>query len=130
MHQQHWNESWEKRRGDSGLGVGPRHDKSWRLVHEYVDRNLKVWSVKPEQAILPALLPWLEERMESMTFARVPNEEAFVVYACFPTMGVPSSMKVGFIHHLVTGFLTARPANAIAVVVHANRASEARKCQT
>ena len=69
--------------------------------------------------------------MEEMTYTRASSEEAYILYVCLPTMGVVSSLKLSYVHQLITGFLAARPSNAICVVVHANRASEGRKaCET
>ena len=65
--------------------------------------------------------------MEAMTFTRAPDEEAYLVYVCLPTMGVVSSLKLAYIHQLVTGFLAARPSNSIAVIIHANRASDSKR---
>lgn len=104
-----------------------RHERSWEAVHAWINHNLKVWSSKPEQSPLPTLLPWLEERFEDMTYLRVTNEEGYILFCNLTTMGVVSSLKQSYILGLITSFLTARPVNAIAVVLHANRAAEARK---
>lgn len=103
-----------------------RHERSWETVHKYVDDNLKVWTIKPESSPLPTLLPWIEQRFEEMTYLRSPNEEGHILFVNLPTMGVVSAMKLSYVHSLCTSFLASRPSNAVAVILHANRASEGR----
>ena len=104
----------------------PRHTKSWALVNNYVENNLKVWSVAKDGSVLPTLLPWLEERMDAASYARQQEEEGYILYVCLPTLGVVPAGKQQFFFDLITGFLAARPSNSIAIVIHANRASEAK----
>lgn len=104
-----------------------RHAKSWEAVTEFVQQNFQVWSIRLEQSILPTLLPWLDAQMERLTYNRVHGEECYVLYVCLPTMGVVPVGKLSFVVQLITSFLAARPQNSIAVVIHANRASEGKK---
>lgn len=76
---------------------------------------------------MPTLLPWLDAQMESQTYTRDINEEAGVLYICLPTCGVVPAKKMAFFLNLITSFLSARPANSIAVIIHANRAGDAAK---
>ena len=92
-----------------------------------MEDNSQVWSVKLDQAVLPTLLPWLDTQMERLTFNRVRTEECFILYICLPTMGVVPAGKQNFVLQLVTGFLSARPNNSIAVILHANRASDSKR---
>lgn len=107
-----------------------RHTRSWEIVHSWVDHNLKVWSLKAETSPLPTLLPWIEERFEDQTFLRTASEEGHVLYFNLPSMGVISAAKLNYVHALCTSFLAARPTNSVAVIIHANRASEGRKSRT
>ena len=108
-------------------GLLLRHAKSWEVVAEFVQENYQVWSVRLEQSILPTLLPWLDGQMERLTFNRVRAEECYVLYICLPTMGVVPAGKQNFVAGLVTAFLAARPQNSVAVIIHANRASESKR---
>ena len=70
-----------------------RHKKSWEVVHAYVERCLKVWAVKPEQTVLPTILPWLDKTLEDMTFMRTTLEEGIIIWVNLTTCGVVPSMK-------------------------------------
>lgn len=96
-------------------------------MHTYVDENLKVWTTKPESTPLPTLLPWIEERFEDQTYLRDPTEEGLILYFNLTSMGVVSALKLSYVHSLCTSLLAARPGNSVAVIIHANRASEGRK---
>lgn len=80
-----------------------------------------------DQSIVPTLLPWIDEQMERCTFSRVHSEECHILFVCLPTMGVVSSLKLQYVLQLMTSFLAARPSNSIAVVIHANRATDPKK---
>ena len=54
---------------------------------------MKVWHVRPEQAIIPTLLPWISESMEESTYLRCPEDEGTVLLVNLPTCGVVPSMK-------------------------------------
>ena len=103
-----------------------RHKQSWEIINSYVQRCLKVWSVKPEQTILPSILPWIEECFEEMTYVRTVTEEGIILWVNLPTAGILSSMKKHFLISLVTGLLTATAGNSIAVLIHSTRATEAK----
>jgi len=92
-----------------------------------VDSNLKVWSVKPSQPILPTILPWVESALEQMTFLRNDSEEGLVLWINLPTVGVVSALKRDFFIQAITGLLVAKPHNSICVVLQANRAAETKK---
>ena len=70
-----------------------RHKKSWEVVNAYVERCLKVWVVKPEQTVLPTILPWLDKTLEDMTFMRSTLEEGIIIWVNLTTCGVVPSMK-------------------------------------
>lgn len=98
------------------------------MVHQFQEDHQKVFIVKPDQpSPLPVILQWLEARMEDLTYCRQFSEEGYILYCCLPTMGVVSSLKLAYVHQLITGFMAARPSNSICVVIHANRASESKK---
>jgi len=79
--------------------------------------------------MLPTLLPWIDQQMDDMTYTRETNEEAHVLYVCLPTCGVVPAKKTNYFLTLVTSFLSARPGNSIAIIVHANRAGDGGKKQ-
>ncbi len=58
---------------------------------------------------------------------RTDQEEATLLWVNLPTVGVVTSLKKDYILQLVTGLLTAKPANSICVVLQANRAAESKK---
>ena len=66
------------------------------MVHDYVEKNFKVWSIGADEQLLPTLLPWLDQQMEDATYARDASEEGFVLYLCLPTCGVVSASKANF----------------------------------
>lgn len=103
-----------------------RHKQSWEVVNAYVQRFLKVWGVKPEQTVLPTILPWIDGCFEDMTYARAIQEEGVVVWVNLTTAGILSAMKKAFIASFITGLLTSMAGNSIALVIHANRASDAK----
>lgn len=103
-----------------------RHKQSWEVVNAYVQRCLKVWTIKPEQTLLPTVLPWIEQCFEELTYVRSCQEEGVVVWINLTTAGILSAMKKNFLISLVTGFLTTTAGNSIAVIVHANRATDTK----
>ena len=103
-----------------------RHKQSWEVVNAFVDNNMKVWLVKPEQTVLPTVLPWVEGSLENMTFLRSVYEEGCVLWVNMTTARVMPLMKKNYIVSLVTGLLTAMPGNSVAIIIHANRASESK----
>ena len=106
----------------------PRHAHSWQVVQDHMD--FKLWEVKTnelgDQTVLPELLPWLEEALDSVSFSRQKTEEGYVLYCCLPTVGVLSAAKQNFLQQLVTTFLAMHRGNAIAVVILPNKAGSAR----
>ena len=102
-----------------------RHKKSWEVVHDYIERCLKVWAVKPEQTVLQTILPWLDKSLEDMTFMRTTLEEGIIVWVNLTTCGVVPSMQKNFITSFVTGVLSAM-SNSLCVLLHTNRAAEAK----
>lgn len=103
-----------------------RHKQSWEIVNSYVQRCLKVWSVKPEQSILPSILPWVEQCFEELTYVRTLSEEGIILWINLPTAGILSLMKKNFLISLVTGMLTATAGNSIAVLIHSTRAADTK----
>ena len=102
-----------------------RHKKSWEVVNAYVERCLKVGVVKPEQTVLPTILPWLDKTLEDMTFMRSTLEEGIIIWVNLTTCGVVPSMKKNFITSFVTGVLSAMN-NSLCVLLHTNREAEAK----
>ena len=92
-----------------------------------MEKRLKVWSIKPSQAVIPTLLPWLDESMNAMCYMRSDTEEGVVLWLNLPTAGVVSGVKRDYFLSLVTGLLASRPANSVCVVLHANRACDGKK---
>lgn len=84
---------------------------------------MKVWHVRPEQAIIPTLLPWISESMEESTYLRCPEDEGTVLLVNLPTCGVVPSMKRNYFITLITGLMASMPTNGVAIVIHANRAA-------
>ena len=103
-----------------------RHTRSWEVVHGHIDRCLKVWQVKPEQTILPTLLPWMDRGFEDLTYIRTASEEGILLWINLTTAGIVPQMKRNFLVSLLTSLLTAKHGNSAAVVIHANRATEAK----
>lgn len=99
------------------------------MVNTSVEDSFKVWTLQPQQSLLPSLLPWLEQCFEASTFMRNPSEEACILFVNCPAMGVVSAIKHNYVIELVTSLLASRPSNSIAILVHPNRASEGRKTQ-
>ena len=50
-----------------------RHAKSWDLVKDFVEKNFQVWSIKLDQSVVPTLLPWIDEQMETADFQQGAN---------------------------------------------------------
>ena len=97
------------------------------MVHDYIEKNFKVWSIGADEQLLPTLLPWLDQQMEDATYSRDASEEGFVLYLCLPTCGVVSAAKANFFLTFLTSFLTARPSNSIAIIIQPNKAGETTK---
>lgn len=104
-----------------------RHAQSWEEVHKYVDTHLKVWAIKPNQPILPTLLPWLESSMDELTYLRNEQEEGVLLWVNLPCVGVVSAMKKDYFLQLISGLMASRSSNSVCVVLRANRASESKK---
>ena len=96
-------------------------------MHSFVEKRLKVWSIKPTQSVIPTLLPWLEEAMNAMCYMRSETEEGVVLWLNLPTAGIVTSLKRDYFLSVVTGLLASRPANSVCVVLHANRASDGKQ---
>ena len=104
----------------------PRHKQSWEVVNAYVQRFLKVWAVKPEQTVLPTILPWIDECFDELSSVRPATEEGVVVWVNLTTAGILPLMKKNFLISLVTGILTTLVGNSVAVIVHSNRATDSK----
>lgn len=103
-----------------------RHKLAWEVVNAYVERFLKVWEVKPEQSVLPSVLPWVGDCMEEFTYLRSSQEEGVIALVNLPTAGILPTMKKNFLVSLITGLLTSLAGISIAVVIHSNRATESK----
>lgn len=64
--------------------------------------------------------------MDELTYVRSPQEEGIVLWINLTTAGILSAMKKNFLISLLTGILTTTHGHSLAVVIHSNRATDAK----
>ena len=95
-------------------------------MQEFVESNLRVWHMKVndlgDRTVMPQLIPWLETCMGKAAFSRSETEEGFLIFVNLTVLGVVTAQERHYTMQFITDFLSTHRRNAIAVVIHANRA--------
>ena len=103
------------------------HTKAWKVVTDYMDQNLRVFTGKSASAdsvVMPAVHSWIAESLNDIAEVKSKNDHAIIGWLCLPTAGVIGAQKWDFFVTFVCNFLHAHPVNGIVLIVHSNRASQ------
>ncbi|CAK9080929.1 unnamed protein product [Durusdinium trenchii] len=103
--------------------VEEAHQRSWEVVTKFVETNLVTFqgkSAEAESTVLPNCRSWI--RSASSEVGTAPFDHSIVLMLNGPTVGVFSATQKSFFLNFVANVIADHPQNAIAFVVHPNRA--------
>lgn len=81
-------------------------------------------STDAESTVLPALSAWLQESLSDIPEARSYEDHGLVLFLNMPTAGIVGASKYDFFLTAICNLLTLFKKNAMAVLVHPNRAGQ------
>ena len=75
-----------------------------------------------DRTVMPQVIPWMDDCMSKASFSRNDAEEGFILLVNLTVLGVVSAHEKSYSLQLLTDFLATHRKNAVALVLHANRA--------
>ena len=79
---------------------------------------------KPESTVLPAMTSYLEETFAEMPEVRSAEDHGLVIWVNLPSAGILSVPKYEYTITALANLLAIYRRNGVAIIVHANRASQ------
>ncbi|CAK9107687.1 Uncharacterized protein SCF082_LOCUS50126 [Durusdinium trenchii] len=118
---------YAKRRTKLVAQLEDMHNKAWGLVDEFMQQNLKFFSgraIEAESTVLPAMASWIHDTFNDIPEVRSVEDHCIFVWINMTTVGVMPASKWDFFITALTNLLASHKRNAIAVLIHPNRASD------
>jgi hypothetical protein len=109
------------------------HNKAWEMVDEYLSSTLRLFSGRStdaESTILPGLTSWVSESLGEIPQCRSFEDHGIVLWCNLPTAGIIGASKYDFLVTSLTNILALHKRNAIAILVHPNRAGQMQPNRT
>ncbi|CAL1125989.1 unnamed protein product [Cladocopium goreaui] len=106
------------------------HNKAWDLVSSYMDQNLKAFAgraIEAESTLLPQVTGWIHDTLNDLPEIRSVDDHCIVVWSNLTTVGVMPAAKLDFFLTAISNILASHKRNALAILIHPNRASDTGK---
>lgn len=103
------------------------HDRAWRTVQGFMEKNMQIFqarSVDADSTIMPQVFSWIDGTIDESPGCNSPDDHCLVMIFNLPAMGVISVAKWDYLITMVANALNRYKRNSLALIVHANRASQ------